>query len=474
MCDTLDHASALPIADADPLCRLGAADLATAYAAGQLSPVDVARAAIARAEEIQPIYNAFTRIHGEAALDQACASEARWRRGEPRSAVDGVPATIKDIVWVADWPVRYGSPSTPSTPCVADAPAVERMREAGLVFIGQTTTPEFGWKAITDGPLSGITRNPWNPELTPGGSSGGAAVAALTGAGLFHLGTDGGGSIRVPAAFTGIVGLKPTYGRVPAYPASAFGTVAHLGPMARRVADARAMLGAMAGPDPRDWLQGPGVLPDLDAAPRSLAGLRVGHWSRPPGGTLDPEIATAVDAAVAALARAGAEVTSVDLPAGEPIEIFEVLWSAGAAARAADLPAAAREALDPGLGEIVAMGEGYGAVRYLRATTARAEFGRAMEALAARFDVLVSPATAVLPFAAGQEVPPGSGLRRWFEWAGFSIPLNLSQQPAIVVPCGRSVSGLPIGLQIIGPRGADALVLAVAESFEAEFPDRFN
>ena len=474
MRDTLDPTSALPIADADAVCRLGAADLAAAYAEGALSPVEVARAAIARAEAIQPLYNAFTRIHGEAALDQARASEARWRGGAPRSAVDGVPATIKDIVWVADWPVRYGSPSTPSTPCTADAPAVERMREAGLVFIGQTTTPEFGWKALTDGPLSGITRNPWNPALTPGGSSGGAAVAALTGAGLFHLGTDGGGSIRVPAAFTGTVGLKPTYGRVPAYPASAFGTVAHLGPMTRRVADARAMLGAMAGTDPRDWLQGPAKLAELDAAPRALADLRVGYWSRPPGGTVAPEISAAVDAAAAALARAGAEVTPVDLPAGDILDIFEVLWSAGAAARAADLPAAARDALDPGLGEIVAVGERCGAVRYLRATTARAEFGRAMEALTAGFDVLVSPATAVLPFAVGHEVPPGSGLRRWFEWAGFSIPLNLSQQPAIVVPCGRSASGLPIGMQIVGPRGCDARVLAVAEAFEAECPDGFS
>jgi amidase/aspartyl-tRNA(Asn)/glutamyl-tRNA(Gln) amidotransferase subunit A len=474
MCDALDHASALPIAEADAVCRLGAADLASAYAAGSLSPVDVARAAIARAETVQPLYNAFTRISGEAALDQARASEARWRRGEPCSAVDGVPATIKDIVWVAGWPVRYGSPSTPSTSCAADAPAVARMREAGLVFIGQTTTPEFGWKALTDGPLSGITRNPWNPELTPGGSSGGAAVAALTGAGLFHLGTDGGGSIRVPAAFTGIVGLKPTYGRVPAYPASAFGTVAHLGPMTRRVADARAMLGAMAGTDPQDWLQGPAKLPDLDAAPRRLAGLRVGYWSRPPRGTLAPEISLAVDDAVAALAREGVEVVPVDLPAGDVLDIFEVLWSAGAAARAADLSAAARDALDPGLGDIVATGERYGAVRYLRAAAARAEFGRAMEALAARFDVLVSPATAVLPFAVGHEVPPGSGLRRWFEWAGFSIPLNLSQQPAIVVPCGRSAAGLPVGLQIAGPRGCDARVLAVAEAFEAACPGWFN
>ena len=468
------HADIPPIASADPLCRLGAAELGEAYRDGTVSPVDVTRAALARAESVQPLFNAFTSIAGEAALHQARGSEARWRRGEPRSAVDGVPATIKDIVWVKGWPVRYGSPSTAATPCAADAPAVERLRDAGVVFIGQTTTPEFGWKAVTDGPLSGVTRNPWNPELTPGGSSGGAAVAALTGAGVFHLGTDGGGSIRVPSAFTGIVGLKPTYGRVPAYPASAFGTVAHLGPMARRVADTRAMLGVMAGPDPQDWLQGPASLPSLDAEPRPIRGTRIGYWSRPPCGTLAPEIAAAVDATVAALARAGAAVTPVDLPAGDSLGIFEVLWSAGAAARAADLSDTARATLDPGLRALVEAGEGCDAVRYVRAMTARAAFGRAMEALVARFDVLVSPAAAVLPFAVGHDVPPGSGLRQWIEWAGFSFPLNLSQQPAIVVPCGRSATGLPIGLQIIGPRGADALVLDVAEAFEAEFPAWFS
>ncbi len=370
--------------------------------------------------------------------------------------------------------MRYGSPTTSATPCPADAPAVARMRGAGLVILGLTTTPEFGWKAVTDSPLSGVTRNPWDPALTPGGSSGGAAVAALTGAGVFHLGTDGGGSIRIPSAFTGIVGLKPTYGRVPAHPASSFGTVAHLGPMARRVADARAMLGVMAGIDARDWLQGPASLPPLDAVARSFRGLRIGYWSRPPCGAVAPEIATAVDAAVAALRGLGAEVTPVDLPAGDLIETFETLWYTGAAARAATLSPEARETLDPGLREAIAAGEGLDAVTYVRAMAARAEFGRAMEALAARFDVLVSPAAAVLPFEAGLEVPRGSGCRRWIDWAGFSFPINLSQQPAAVVPCGRSASGLPIGLQMIGPRGGDAGVLDVAQAFETEFPAWFS
>ena len=160
------------------------------------------RAALDRAEAVQSRFNAFTRIARPFAMAAARESEARWRSGTPNSAVDGIPTTIKDIVWVEGWPIRYGSQSTGEVPCGSDAPAVARLRAAGVTILGLTTTPEFGWKALTDGPLSGITRNPWNPAMTPGGSSGGAAVAAATGAGVFHLGTDGGGSIRVPSSFT--------------------------------------------------------------------------------------------------------------------------------------------------------------------------------------------------------------------------------------------------------------------------------
>ena len=462
-----------PISDADPLLALSAADLSDAYATRKLSPVEVATAALDRAEAIQPRFNAFTRIDRPFAMAAARDSEARWRSGAPKSAVDGVPTTIKDIVWVEGWPIRYGSPSTAEVPCTADAPAVARLRAAGVTILGLTTTPEFGWKALTDGPLSGITGNPWNPEMTPGGSSGGAAVAAATGAGVFHLGTDGGGSIRVPSSFTGLVGLKPSYGRVPAYPASAFGTVAHLGPMTRRVDDAVAMLDAMSGRDPQDWLQGPFRLPPLDREPRGFAGAKVGVWSRPPCGAVDPEIAARFAAVLDDLRGLGAEVVPVDLPEGDHLATFTVLWSCGAATRAAALTPEARGNLDPGLREVIAAGEAMSAVRYVEAMSARADFGRRMDALLQRFDILVSPATAIPAFEAGHEVPPGSGMTRWFEWAGFSFPINLSQQPAASVPCGMTGSGLPIGLQIVGPRGEDARVLGFAKAFETAFPSFF-
>ncbi len=265
-----------PLSDADPLCALGVELLARRFAKGQVSPVDVAHSSLARAELVNHRLNAFTKIDHEGALGAARTSEQRWRRGEPLSPIDGVPTTIKDIVWVKNFPTGYGSLTTDATPAQADAPAVERLRNAGAIIIGLTTTPEFGWKAITDGPLSGVTRNPWDERLTPGGSSGGAAVAAATGAGVLHLGTDGGGSIRIPAAFCGLVGLKPSFGRVPAYPASAFGTVAHLGPIARRADDAFAMLSVMAGNDRRDWFQGANTLPPIALDPLDVSGLRIG------------------------------------------------------------------------------------------------------------------------------------------------------------------------------------------------------
>jgi amidase/aspartyl-tRNA(Asn)/glutamyl-tRNA(Gln) amidotransferase subunit A len=462
-----------PIADAAPLCRLSAAALREAFQDRRLSPLEVATAALDRAEAVQARFNAFTRIDRATALAAAAASEGRWWRGVPLSPIDGVPTTIKDIVWVKDWPIRYGSPSTPDTPCAADAPAVARLKAAGVTILGLTTTPEFGWKALTDGPLSGVTTNPWNPAMTPGGSSGGAAVAAVTGAGVLHLGTDGGGSIRVPSAFTGIVGLKPSYGRVPAFPDSAFGTVAHLGPMGRRVDDVAAMLAGMSGTDPQDWLQGPAPLPPLDAPTPLLAGARVGVWSTPPCGTVDPEVAAAFAGIVAGLEAAGAAVAPIVLPAADVLDIFNVLWFSGAATRAASLTPAQRAALDPGFAEIVAVGETYTAVRYVQAMAARAAFGQAMDALLAQFDMIVSPATAIPAFEAGHEVPPGSGLSRWIEWAGFSFPINLTQQPAAAVPCGRTAAGLPIGLQIIGARGEDARVLGYARAIETRFPAFF-
>jgi aspartyl-tRNA(Asn)/glutamyl-tRNA(Gln) amidotransferase subunit A len=452
-----------PIADAPDLCRLDVAALTAGFRAGTISPVDVARASLARAEEIQPRLNAFTFIDHAGALEAARAAETRWRAGTPLSAIDGIPATLKDIVHVAGWTVRYGSRTTDAGSMKQDAPSVAGLRAAGAVFIGQTTTPEFGWKAVTDSPAFGITRNPWDSERTPGGSSGGAAVASATGAGVLHLGTDGGGSIRIPAAFTGTFGLKPTFGRVPADPPSVFGTVAHIGPMTRSPADARAMLSAMGGRSLRDWSQPWGKMPSLDEQTFDWKGRRIGLWMTPPTGSVDPSIERRVVEAARLIESAGAVVEPIRLPGDGLHAMFHAHWMSGAASRLAQISSAAHGDVDPGFIAAAEEGRRFGLMDYVSAQQARARFGAAMDQLLADYDLLFSPATACLPFAAGREVPEGSGLSRWTEWAGFSYPINLSQQPACTLFCGMA-DGLPVGLQIVGPRGGDGFVLDAAQA----------
>jgi len=457
-----------PLDDAPEVCRLDAATLARHYADGTLSPVEVTDATLQRVVDIQSRTLAFSFLDVSAARAAAQESERRRRRGSALGPIDGVPVTIKDIVWVRGWTIRYGTRALPGFEAPEDAPAVALLRAAGAILLGLTTTPEFGWKAVTDNTSVGITRNPWNPARTAGGSSGGAAVAAACGAGVLHLGTDGGGSIRIPAAFCGVVGHKPTFGRVPAFPASPFGTVAHLGPIARTVADAALMLQVMSGRDLRDWYQSPWPLPPVAPLPEVvLRGLRVGVWDTPPRGPVAPDVEACFGRALDAMAEAGALPTPILLPEDDLWDLFRLHWYSGAAARLASVPEEARGKVDAGLREIAAEGARISAPELMAAQARRAAFGAAFEQMLAGYDVLVSPAVGVTAFAAGQEVPPGSHLTRWTEWAGFSYPVNLAQAPATVVPCGFDGDGMPIGLQVVGRRGADAAVLAVAASLHA-------
>lgn len=464
-----------PISGADDCCRMTSPELAQAFAAGRLSPVEVTARALERAETAQAMCNAFTLIDHEGAIASARAAEARWRAGQPLSPVDGVPATIKDIVWIKGWSVRYGSDLTPDEPCSEDAPSVARMRAAGMVFLGMTTTPEFGWKAVTDGPHSGITRNPWNTDLTPGGSSGGAAAAAAMGAGVFHLGSDGGGSIRIPSSFTGISGIKPTFGRVPAYPASPFGTVAHNGPMCRRPEDVEAMLAVMSGRDRADWFQGEAEFPALAPQQVTPKGKRIGIWRTPPSGRVDAEVAAQFELSLADLAEAGAELIEFELPMrDELLDIFNWHWISGARRRLDMLGEFDPEGIDAGLYAMAEPARDWRASDYIAAVNRRAAYGMAMDrALAEDLDYLVAPGVAILPFTAGLNTPEGSGLGQWIEWAGFSYPINLSQQPAMCVPAGLSRAGLPHALQIIAGRGRDSEVLALAKWWAARHPEFF-
>ena len=452
------------------LTELTAVELLDGYRRREFSPVEATRATLERAEEIQPAVNAFVRLDAEGALARAAESAERWRRGEPAGLLDGVPVTVKDIL------LQRGTPTLRGSKTIAeqgswdeDAPSVARLREHGAVFIGKTTTPEFGWKGVTDSPLSGITRNPHDPSRTAGGSSGGSAAAVALGAGPLSLGTDGGGSVRIPASFCGIFGLKPTYGRVPLYPASAFGTLSHVGPMTRDAADAALLLDVIGVPDARDWS-------GLDRAPGSFSeglangiqGLRIAY-SPSLGGqvAVRPAVAAAVRRGVERLAALGAYVEETDPDFSDPVDAFHTLWFSGAARVTQKLAPQQRELLDPGLREICATGAGFSALDYLAAVDARMELGRRMGLFHERYDLLVTPTLPITAFEAGVEVPKGSGYRRWTGWTPFTYPFNLTQQPAATVPVGNDGDGLPVGLQIVGARHRDDLVLRAAHALFA-------
>ena len=451
---------------------LSATEMLQLFRSGELSPVEATQAALDAVERHDGELNAFCLVDHEGALAAARESEARWRAGAPRGRIDGVPTTVKDVVVAKGWPTRRGSRTTDEAPGTEDGPSVAALRRHGAVLIGKTTTPEFGWKGVTDNALTGTTRNPWNKAKTPGGSSGGASAAAAAGMGALHIGTDGGGSIRIPCAFTGIPGLKPTFGRVPAHPQSPFGTVAHIGPMTRTVADSALMLTVMAEPDERDpyacaW-NGDDFTERLHDG---VKGLRIAF--SPDLGMdvqVDREVAELVARAAQHFSELGASVEPVQLALPDPAHAFRIAWYAGAGRIWNALPDDKRALLDPGLQEIAREGASYSLKEYFDAQAEREAFTVAVAKLYRNYDLLLAPTLPIVAFDAGLEMAVGAELERWCDWTPFTWPFNLTGQPAASVPCGSTSSGLPAGLQIVGPRHADALVLRAAQAYEEVAP----
>jgi aspartyl-tRNA(Asn)/glutamyl-tRNA(Gln) amidotransferase subunit A len=436
--------------------------LGAAFASGALSPVEVTREALAAVSEHDPAVNAFALVDPARALADAAASEARWRAGTPLGPADGVPTSVKDLLLTEGWPTMRGSGRV-SGPWNDDSPAVARLRSAGCVLIGKTTTPEFGWKGVTDSPRFGVTVNPWGRGLTAGGSSGGSAVAVALGMGTWSVGTDGGGSLRIPAAFTGTVTIKPTYGLVPLWPASVFGTLSHAGPMTRGVTDAALMLDILSGFDPRDWSSMPTPTGSfLDGLDAGVAGLRVAFSPTLGYGRNTPDVDALVRAAVAVFAGAGARVTEIDPGFDDPVGAFHTLWFAGAAKAVSSYGGAD----DPGLLRVADVGRSLSASDHLDATAVRADLGARMGRFHRDHDLLLTPTLPITAFPVGADVPPGWHSPDWTSWTPYTYPFNLTQQPAASVPCGRTPDGLPVGLQIVGPRHADALVLRAARAYE--------
>jgi aspartyl-tRNA(Asn)/glutamyl-tRNA(Gln) amidotransferase subunit A len=339
------------------------------------------------------------------------------------------------------------------------------------VFLGKTTTPEFGWKGVTDSALTGITRNPWNPKTTPGGSSGGSAAAVAAGMGALTVGTDGGGSIRIPCAFTGLFGLKPSFGRVPAWPLSPFGTVAHLGPMTRTVADAALMLNVLSLPDARDWHALPYDARDYRIGLEDgVRGLRIAYSPDLGYAKVDKEIAALVRKAVQVFEDLGAHVDEVDPGFEDQQPTFTLHWFPGAAYVVRAIPEAKRKLMDPGLLEVARAGEKFSVKEIQDAVQARGALGVLMNQFHQKYDLLLTPTLPLPAFEAGKEVADVVKERRWTDWSPFSYPFNLTQQPAASVPCGLTKAGLPAGLHIVGPKYGDAPVLRAARAYESAAP----
>jgi len=455
----------------DEIPFMSASDLAAAIRSKRVSPVEVIDAVRARIEHVNPRINAYCTVTAGAAREAARAAEAALMRGEPLGPLHGVPYSVKDLVITRGVRTSFGSRMYEHNVPDEDAPVVERLRAAGAILVGKTTTPEFGWKGTTDSPLTGISRNPWDSTKTPGGSSGGAAAAVAAGLAPLAVGTDGGGSIRIPGSFCGVFGLKPTCGVVPVYPVPATGTLSHVGPLTRTVRDAALMLSLMAGPDDRDPLSFPAPVSDYGRGiGDGIRGVRVA-WSPTFGyATVAPEVQRVVEAAVRRFEALGCRVDLVERVFADPDPIWALLFYVGVAARLQDAVPEWRERLDPGLLEVIEEGSRISAVQLKKAEFARAAFHQEVRQLFLRYDLLLSPTVAALPFAAGTERPEDFPRGSRLSWVAFTYPFNLTGQPAATLPAGFSSDGLPVGLQIVGRRLEDSLVLRASAAFEAAAP----
>jgi len=452
--------------------ELSAHELTGAYTKGELSPVEATRALLERIAAWEPHINAMYRLNADAALDAARASEARWRARQPLSALDGVPATIKENIATRGDPAPIGTRANDDAPPqAADAPPAARLREAGCVILGKTTMPDYGMLSSGVSSLHGITRNPWRSDRNPSGSSSGAAAAAAARYAPLHLGTDIGGSLRLPATHCGIFALKPSFGRVPIHPPY-MGRVA--GPITRSVRDAALLMDVLVAPDARDFMSLPPgeahLAAQLDEAPKR--GLRIGFLADMGVGLpVDPAARAAAEAAAAALASAGFPVEAMrSFLTAEMLDAMCRFFEARSHDELAQLAEAKRAKVHPFIVEWCTWRAARFSGREVMQAYARVIAMReAAIAATHRYDFVLSPVSPILPYAA--ELPaPGNDPHNALPHIAFTVPYNMSEQPAASVNWSASADGLPVGVQLVGRRFDDRGVLRLARLVEALRP----
>ncbi|QEE40687.1 MULTISPECIES: amidase family protein [unclassified Methylobacterium] len=453
-----------------------ALELRRLVATRAVSPVELTARALSLAESSQATLNAFCHLMPDEARAAARRSEEAVMRGGVLGLLHGLPVSVKDLIAVAGAPYASGSRAMAGNIAAADAPSVERLRAAGAIIIGKTTTSEFGAKPVGDSPLTGITRHPWNLEKTPGGSSAGAAASVAAGITPFAVGTDGGGSLRIPASLTGLVGLKAQFGRVPVWPTSATPTLAHVGSLARNVVDAALLTTAISGHDPRDPFAVAGPVPDLlGAAQASVAGLRVA-WSATLGyARPDPEVAAIARTAALALADQGAVVEEIDTVfETDPADLWTAEFYAGIGTRLRGILETRRDLLDPAVADVLDAALAQEMRGYYETVFARYALRDRMVRFFADHDVLLSPTLPISSLEAGRNIPEGLGDRSLVSWAFYTYPFNLTGQPAASVCAGLAADGMPVGLQIVGSTLGEADVVRTAAAIERTQPPGYN
>ncbi len=447
-----------------PLHDLSAAELLAAFRSKALSPVEVTRSVLLHMHRWEPHLHATYALDAEQALAQAEASQARWLKGQPHGALDGVPVTIKENIATRGVPVPLGTAATELVPAAADAPPAARLREAGAVILCKTTMPDYGMLSSGLSSFHQLTRNPWDLSKNPGGSSAGAAAAAAAGYGPLHVGTDIGGSLRLPAGWCGIFTLKPSLGRIPIFPPYA-GRVA--GPMTRSVADAALMMSTLTLPDVCDTMSLPYQSIEWQQLDRDIKGLRIGllmdaGW----GMAVEPEVRAAVEAAARRFEAAGAIITPIQpFTTRSMVDGIDDFWRTRSWLDLSALPEARRARVLPYIAEWARGGAGLSGERVFRGYSQMGAMRDAAVAATRPFDMLLSP-TAPMPAFAAEWAGPSNDPARPFEHIAFTLPFNMSEQPAASINCGTTASGLPIGLQIVGQRFDDLGVLQVSRAFE--------
>lgn len=442
-------------------------EISNLFAKKHCSPVELTEYCIQQIESYNHELNAFCHIDLAQARKQAKAAESRWLRKSPLSPIDGIPATIKDLLMVKDWPMRQGSRLLKPVLSTEDSPAVAHLRHAGTVFLGTTTTPEFGHKGVTDSPVTGITRNPWDTSKTPGGSSGGSAVAAAMNMGFIHLGSDGGGSCRIPASFTGVFGFKPTQNTIPIAPVTGFYDFATPGLLSANVSNVTAVLPLLQQPHPQDsgYIQMPQI------TSQKKRPYKIGYISHFPDTPLSIDVSDTIHKAVHQL-NGFCQIDNISPDFSTLQDVFGVHWAHGAYMMLQLFdPAAKQEYLDPNLAAFEAHGATLKQNDLSHAKAERKNIVKTCRTLLKTYDFIILPTLPITAFEVGKALPQHPETKDdWLHWSPFTYLANMAGLPAASIPIGFSTDGLPIGLQVLGNTFLDKELLNFCTDIENIFP----